>query len=113
MSQHRKFDPEFKSHVIMEALTGVKTAAEICRKYNLRSSLFSKWKTQFTHNAGNAFLSVKVVDLAQARIVDLEQMAGRSTESVIIGTYRRIDKDSRELIETQRKLIEGLQRRIK
>ncbi len=87
MTQHRKFDPEFKSHVIMEVLTGVKTAAEICREYNLRSGPISNWKAQLTHNAANAFQSVKAVDLTQARI----------------------DKDSGELIETQKKLIEELQ----
>lgn len=79
MAAHRKFDPEFKARVVLEILTGAKTAAEICREHQLKPDLFSKWKSQFVHNAAQVFQSGESIDPAQARIAELERMLGRVT----------------------------------
>ncbi len=77
MASHRKFDPEFKAQVVLEVLTGAKTAAEVCREYQLKPDLFSKWKAQFVHNAAKVFQTGEVVDPAQAQLAELERMVGR------------------------------------
>jgi transposase-like protein len=59
MASHRKFDPEFKAQVVLEVLTGAKTAAEVCREYHLKPDLFSKWKAQFVHNAAKVSRAAK------------------------------------------------------
>ena len=79
MASHRKFDPEFKARVVLEVLTGAKTAAEVCREYHLKPDLFSKWKAQFVHNAAKVFQTSEVVDPAQAQVAELERMVGRLT----------------------------------
>jgi len=79
MASHRKFDPEFKARVVLEVLTGAKTAAEVCREYHLKPDLFSKWKAQFVHNAAKVFQTGEVVDPAQAQVAELERMVGRLT----------------------------------
>jgi transposase-like protein len=79
MASHRKFDPEFKARVVLEVLTGAKTAAEVCREYQLKPDLFSKWKAQFVHNAGKVFQSGEVVDPAQVQVAELERLVGRLT----------------------------------
>ena len=79
MASHRQFAPEFKARVVLEVLTGTKTAAEVCREHHLKPDLFSKWKAQFVHNAAKVFQTGEVVDPAQAQLAELERMVGRLT----------------------------------
>lgn len=79
MNHRRQFSPEFKAHVVLEVVSGAKSAAEICREHHLKPDLFSKWKAQFLRDAAHVFQSPEPVDPVQARIADLEQMVGRLT----------------------------------
>jgi transposase-like protein len=79
MVQRRQFSAEFKSQVVLEVVSGAKTAAEICREHRLKPDLFSKWKSQFLREAPKVFQSPEPVDPAQAHIADLECMVGRLT----------------------------------
>ena len=38
---------EEKASIVMEALTGSTSIAEICRRYNVTSSAFYKWRDAF------------------------------------------------------------------
>ena len=38
---------EEKARIVMEALTGSTSIAEICRRYNVTSSAFYKWRDSF------------------------------------------------------------------
>ncbi len=79
MNHHRQFSPEFKAQVVLEVLSGAKSAAEICREYQLKPDLFSKWKAQFLRDAAKVFARADQVDPAQAHIADLERLVGRLT----------------------------------
>lgn len=77
MPAHRKFSPEFKARVVLEVISGAKTAADVCREHNLKPDLFSKWKTAFLAHAARVFQTDDEVDPAQARIGELERLVGR------------------------------------
>ncbi len=47
MPRRRAFKPEFKARVVLEDLTGVKSAAEICREHSLSSQVLARWKLSF------------------------------------------------------------------
>lgn len=47
MPNHRTFPLDFKAQVVLEVISGAKTATEICRKHQIKPDLFSKWKSQF------------------------------------------------------------------
>ena len=79
MPAHRKFSPEFKAKLVLEVISGSKTAADVCREHNLKQDLLSKWKTTFVANAATIFRSDDVADPAQAQIAELERLAGRLT----------------------------------
>ena len=79
MNHRRQFSPEFKARVVLEVVSGAKSAAEICREHQLKPDLFSKWKAQFVRDAAHVFQSPEPVDPAQARMADLEQLVGRLT----------------------------------
>jgi transposase len=73
----RNFSAEFKAKVVLEIISGSKSAAEVCREYNLKPDLLSHWKNQFVANAVQVFENGTKVDPQQARIEELERLAGK------------------------------------
>jgi transposase-like protein len=73
----RNFSAEFKAKVVLEIISGSKSAAEVSREYNLKADLVSHWKNQFMANAAQVFENDKQVDPQQARIEELERLAGK------------------------------------
>ena len=79
MQTRRKFTGEFKSRVVLEVLSGEKTAAEACREYELTGQMISDWKAQFLAAAPQAFESNTASSEEAERIADLEQLVGKLT----------------------------------
>ena len=50
MAKRRNFTPEFKAEVVLEALRGESSQAELCRRHNLSEQQLSKWKQQGVEN---------------------------------------------------------------
>ena len=79
MKQHRSFKPEFKARVVLQLLTGVKSAAQLCREHSLSDQLLSNWKKQFIENAGAVFATAGATTAEQERLAELERLVGRLT----------------------------------
>ena len=80
MAKRRKFTPQFKAEIVIEALTGQSSQAEICRRYNLSEDQLSTWKHQLLDNAATLFESTdKQLNDSMERIAQLEQLVGRLT----------------------------------
>ena len=80
MAKRRRFTPQFKAEVVIEALMGQSTQAELCRKHNLSDEQLSKWKHQLIENAATLFESTdKSSNVYKAQIAQLEQLVGRLT----------------------------------
>ena len=45
--KRRRFTPEFKAEVVLEAFSGESSQAKVCRRHNLSEDQLSKWKQQF------------------------------------------------------------------
>ena len=76
--KRRSFTPEFKAKVVLEALRGESSQAELCRRHNLSEEQLSKWKRQLLENAASLFeSSSKPSKEATERIAQLEQHVGR------------------------------------
>ena len=73
----RNFSAEFKAKVVLEIISGSKSAAEACREYSLKPDLISHWKNEFLANAAQVFENGAKVDPQQARIEELERLAGK------------------------------------
>lgn len=99
MTKRRKFSPEFKAQVILEVISGTKTGPQVCREYEIRSQLLSKWKAQFFENVANVFEG-PYLDNAEdnARIAELERLAGKQALEIEI-----LKKASNILKSRQRK----------
>ena len=80
MAKRRRFTPEFKAEVVIEALSGESSQAELCRRHNLSADQLSKWNQQLLENAATLFESTdKQSDASTERIAQLEQLVGRLT----------------------------------
>ena len=78
--KRRNFTPEFKAEVVLEALRGESSQAELCRCHNLSEDQLSKWKQQVVENVASLFASTdKHPSEATERIAHLEQLVGRLT----------------------------------
>lgn len=84
MRTRRNFSAEFKAKVMLEALSGAKSAAEICREHDLKPDLLSHRKNQFLANASKVFENGVTVDPQQARIEELEKLAGKQSLEIEI-----------------------------
>jgi len=51
----RKFSPEFKSKVALEAVKNQKTLAELSLHFEVNPVTISKWKTEFLENMSSVF----------------------------------------------------------
>jgi transposase-like protein len=78
--KRRNFTSEFKAEVVLEALSGESSQAEVCRRHNLSDEQLSKWKRQLLENASTLFEPAdKQSDASAERIAQLEQLVGRLT----------------------------------
>ena len=79
MVARRRFTPEFKAQVVLEVISGIKTAAEAGREYKLNPQVLSRWKSEFLENAAKIFEDDEQLSEERARLVELERMVGRLT----------------------------------
>ena len=86
MAKRRRFTPEFKAKVVLEALNVETSQAELCRPHNITAAQLTQWKRQRLENAASLFESTdKPSEVsATARIAHLEQLVGRWTQAVDI-----------------------------
>ena len=85
MAKRRNFTPEFKAEVVLEALRGESSQAELCRRHNLSEQQLSKWKQQVVENVATLFASTDQQSSETAeRIAHLEQLVGRLTVALDI-----------------------------
>ena len=83
--KRRNFTPEFKAKVVLEALRGESSEAELCRRHNLSEDQVSTWKQQLLENAASLFASRdKSSKETTERIAHLEQLVGRLKVAVDI-----------------------------
>ena len=85
MAKRRNFTPEFKAEVVLEALRGESSQAELCRRHNLSEQQLSKWKQQVVENVSTLFASTDQQSSEAAEcIAHLEQLVGRLTVALDI-----------------------------
>ena len=79
MNQRRNFTPQFKARVVLEILTKLRTTAQVCREYDLKEQVVTRWKAEFLERAPTRFAPDQQQDQDQARIAELERLVGRLT----------------------------------
>ena len=79
MGKYREYDPEFKVKVVLEALKGQKSLAEICRENGIASDLLCHWRDAFLERAPELFKTKHERSAESERIAELERLVGQLT----------------------------------
>ena len=79
MTQRRTFTPQFKTGVVLEIPTKLKSLAQVCREHDLKEQVVTRWKAEFLERAPSLFATNQQRDEDQARIAELERLVGRLT----------------------------------
>jgi len=79
MAKRRKFSAEYKARLVLELLSGQRSAAEIARKEHIKDSLIYEWRAQFVERAPAVFGEPGPNHAAEQKVADLEQLIGQLT----------------------------------
>ena len=77
--RRRSFSPQFKAQVVLEVLSGRRSAAEAARQHKLKPELISRWKDIALEGLEGLFEGDDQRSHDQDRIAELERMVGRLT----------------------------------
>jgi transposase len=77
MKNQRSFSLEFKRQVVEELLSGESRPAQICRRYNIWSSVLYHWKKQYLRGRLNNEPTEEAA--LRDRIEKLERLVGKLT----------------------------------
>lgn len=79
MTQRRRFTAEFKAQVVLELISGARSAAEICRAQQLSPQVLARWKAEFLERAPCIFAQEEAQQTEHVRVAELERLVGRLT----------------------------------
>ncbi len=79
MGKYREYDAEFKVKVVLEALRGQKSLAEICRENGIASDLLCRWRDAFLERAPELFKTKYERTAEEGQIAELERLVGQLT----------------------------------
>ena len=79
MQKRRSFNGRFKAQVVLEVLTGVKSAAQVCREHGIKETLLSRWKQELVERAPELYEGRRGRDPQDVRVAELERVVGRLT----------------------------------
>jgi transposase len=79
MGKYREYDAEFKAKVVLEALRGQQSLAEICRANGIAADLLSRWRDAFVARAPELFQTKQTRSVEAERIAELERLVGQLT----------------------------------
>ena len=79
MTKHKTYSADFKTQVVLEALQGEKTAAQICREYSIAPDLLTHWKQNAIERLPQLFSTRQQHSEEQERIAELERLVGQLT----------------------------------
>jgi len=79
MTTNRAYKPQLKAQVVLQVLSGTKSAAQICRDLNINETMLSRWKQQLLTHAALVFERESEASEKDVRIAELERLVGRLT----------------------------------
>jgi transposase-like protein len=79
MAKRRKFSPEYKARLVLELISGERSAAAIARKEHLKDSLLYEWRAQLIHQAPLVFSPPPAHNELAQQVAELERLIGQLT----------------------------------
>ena len=79
MMKNSTSKPHLKAQVVLQVLSGSKSAAQICRELQINETLLSRCKQQLLTHAALVFEHESEASDKDERIAELERLVGRLT----------------------------------
>ena len=98
--ERRSYTAQFKLEMVLEAIRGEKSIAQLCRERGIKDTLYYKWRDQFMSQALHIFEDKRnpsVTEGNSQRLAELERMVGR------LAVENDILKKASSLLEVQRR----------
>jgi len=73
----RKFSPDFKAKVALEAVRGQLTLAELAKKFEVNQVVISRWKAEFLENMSSVFDKAEKSEKADVDTQELYAQIGQ------------------------------------
>ena len=83
MNGRRRFAPEDKLKIVLEGLSGTIEISELCRKYQITTTMFYNWKERLLENSATVFNDKKGRKPATERKTDELQQGGNEAQGHI------------------------------
>ncbi len=80
----RPYSPKLKFQVVLEALTGEKTPAQIAKAYGIHPNTVGLWKKAFLERGPELFAREEAVKEYERRIAELEQLLGKKEVEIAL-----------------------------
>lgn len=95
----RQYTAEFKAKLVLQVLSGEKTASELCRAHKLNSNVLNRWRKEFLEQAPSIFERGEAGSEHEQKIAELERLVGQLTVQLEIAkkasSYLSPDKNGR------------------
>ena len=88
MPKRRRFIPEYKARLVLELISGQRSAAEIARKEHIKNTMLYEWRAQFHEHAPELFASAHADPEQEQRIAELERLIGQLTMTEFEAQWR-------------------------
>lgn len=79
MAKGRTYTSDLKTQVVLLLLAEKMSISQACQKYQLKSQVISRWKTEFLEKAHQIFETKEFNSREQERVAELERLVGRLT----------------------------------
>jgi transposase len=97
--KRRQHSAEFKAKLVLQVISGEKSASELCRTHKLNANVLNRWRKEFLEQAASIFERGVVENESEERIAELERLVGQLTLQLEIAkkasNYLNPDKNGR------------------
>ena len=73
----KRYTAKFKFQVVLELLSGEKTAAQVAKAYGIHPNTAIAWKNAFLEKGAEVFSQESMMAEHERRIAELEQLLGK------------------------------------
>jgi len=80
----RRYSAKFKAQVVLEALSGEKSAGQIAKAYGIHHNSVQLWTKRFVERAPEVFSEATTVQEYERQIRDLEQLLGKKEVEIAL-----------------------------
>jgi transposase-like protein len=73
----KRYTAKFKFQVVLELLSGEKTAAQVAKAYGIHPNTANAWRSAFLEKGAEVFSQNSMIAEYERRIAEMEQLLGK------------------------------------